>query len=162
MSPLRTIGLLSGKMPGIDSRLPTRQLSAPNRRRMASTLFAIEYRLRNPGRGRYALRQGHSSPRIGIGEHIKDVRRIFRPVFNATDLATDGSDFDHLFVREGVTEDEFVSIRTKRDATLAAPRLLLPSIQVNIRAGKFPPKQSNGVRYLQIPVKMKGDAELGL
>ncbi|MCS3725314.1 MBL fold metallo-hydrolase [Bradyrhizobium betae] len=205
--------------------------------------------------------------RIGIGEYIRDVQRIFRPVFNATDLATDGSDFDHLFkdgehfllgeldvevlhtpghtpadisykigdavfvgdtifmpdygtaradfpggdaqrlyrsirrllalapetrlfmchdykapgrdeyawettvaeqrnknvhVKEGVTEDEFVGMRSKRDATLAAPRLLLPSIQVNIRAGKFPPKQANGVHYLQIPVKMRGDAELGL
>ncbi|MDA9426324.1 MULTISPECIES: MBL fold metallo-hydrolase [Bradyrhizobium] len=204
---------------------------------------------------------------IGIGEHIKDVQRIFRPVFNAIDLATDGSDFDHLFkdgehfqvgdldvevlhtpghtpadvsykiadavfvgdtifmpdygtaradfpggdaqrlyrsirrllalapetrlfmchdykapgrdeyawettvaeqksknvhVKEGVAESDFVRMRAKRDATLAAPRLLLPSIQVNIRAGKFPPKQSNSVRYLQIPVKMKDDAEFGL
>ena len=205
--------------------------------------------------------------RIGIGEHIKDVQRIFRPIFNATDLATDGSDFDHLFkdgerfrigeldaevlytpghtpadisykiadavfvgdtlfmpdygtaradfpggdahqlyrsikrlqalppetrlfmchdykapgrdryawettvkeereknvhVREGVTKDEFVAMRTKRDETLAAPRLLLPSIQVNIRAGKFPPKEANGVRYLMIPVKLKGGADVGL
>jgi len=204
--------------------------------------------------------------RIGIGEHIKDVQRIFRPVFNATDLKTDGSDFDHLFtegerfrigelevevlytpghtpacvtylvddaafvgdtlfmpdfgtaradfpggdaralfrsikkvlslpadtrlfmchdykapgrteyawettvaaerstnvhVREGVSEDEFVEMRTKRDATLAAPRLLLPSIQVNIRAGRFPPADANGVRYLTIPVKLKGGAEAG-
>jgi len=202
--------------------------------------------------------------KIGIGEHIKDVQRIFRPVFNATDLATDGGDFDHLFkdgerfqigalvaevlytpghtpadisykvgdavfvgdtlfmpdygtaradfpggdarqlyqsikrlqalppetrlfmchdykapgrdryawettvkeqceknvhVKRGVTEDEFVQMRSKRDATLAAPRLLLPSIQVNIRAGKFPPKQADGVCYLQIPVKIKGGAE---
>ena len=198
--------------------------------------------------------------RIGIGEHIKDVQRIFRPIFDAVDLTTDGSDFDHLFkdgehfeigdltaevlytpghtpadisykigdavfvgdtlfmpdygtaradfpggdahllyrsikrlqalppetrlfmchdykapgrdqyawettvgeqreknvhVREGVTEDEFVAMRSKRDATLAAPRLLLPSIQVNIRAGKFPPKHANGVQYLVIPVKFK-------
>src|SRR6478672_10920682 len=198
--------------------------------------------------------------RIGIGEHIKDVQRIFRPVFNATDLKTDGSDFDHLFrdgerfriggieaevlytpghtpadvtykiadaafvgdtlfmpdygtaradfpggdahrlyrsirrlmalppqtrlfmchdykapgrdryawettvkeqreknvhVKEGVSEDEFVAMRTARDATLSAPRLLLPSIQVNIRAGKFPPAESNGVHYLAIPVKFK-------
>jgi glyoxylase-like metal-dependent hydrolase (beta-lactamase superfamily II) len=205
--------------------------------------------------------------KIGIGEHIKDVQRIFRPVFNATDLKTDGSDFDHLFtdgerfkigmleaeiiytpghtpadisykiedavfvgdtlfmpdygtaradfpggdahrlyrsikrlmtlpsqtrlfmchdykapgrdryawettvqeqreknvhVREGVGEDEFVSMRTARDATLSAPRLLLPSIQVNIRAGKFPPKEDNGVRYLLIPVKAKGGAEAAL
>jgi glyoxylase-like metal-dependent hydrolase (beta-lactamase superfamily II) len=202
--------------------------------------------------------------RIGIGEHIKDVQRIFRPIFNATDLAADGGDFDHLFkdgerfrigtldaevlytpghtpadisykiedavfvgdtlfmpdygtaradfpggdahqlyhsikrlqalppetrlfmchdykapgrdryawettvreqreknvhVKEGVTEDEFVTMRAKRDATLAAPRLLLPSIQVNIRAGKFPPKESNGVRYLLIPVTAKGGAD---
>jgi glyoxylase-like metal-dependent hydrolase (beta-lactamase superfamily II) len=205
--------------------------------------------------------------KIGIGEHIKDVQRIFRPIFNATDLATDGSDFDHLFkdgerfaigsleaevlhtpghtpadiaykiedavfvgdtlfmpdygtaradfpggdahqlyrsikrlmalppktrlfmchdykapgrdqyawettveeqrsknvhVREGVTEEQFVAMRAARDATLAAPRLLLPSIQVNIRAGKFPPKEANGVRYLLIPVKLKGNADAGV
>jgi glyoxylase-like metal-dependent hydrolase (beta-lactamase superfamily II) len=198
--------------------------------------------------------------KIGIGEHIKDVQRIFRPIFNATDLTTDGSDFDHLFkdgerfkigaldaevlytpghtpadvsykiedavfvgdtlfmpdygtaradfpggdahrlyrsikrlqalppetrlfmchdykapgrdkyawettvkeqreknvhAREGVTEEAFVAMRSKRDATLSAPRLLLPSIQVNIRAGKFPPKAANGVSYLLIPVTLK-------
>jgi len=201
---------------------------------------------------------------IGIGEHIKEVQRIFRPVFNITDLKPEGGDFDHLFkdgerfnigdlevevlftpghtpadisykigdvvfvgdtlfmpdfgtaradfpggdahklyhsikkllalppetrlfmchdykapgrdtyawettvkeqregnvhVKEGVTEDEFVAMRTARDAKLAAPRLLLPSIQVNIRAGRFPPAEDNGVRYLAIPVKLKGGAE---
>jgi glyoxylase-like metal-dependent hydrolase (beta-lactamase superfamily II) len=198
--------------------------------------------------------------RVGIGEHITDVQRIFRPVFNATDLKTDGSDFDHLFrdgerfrigdleaealytpghtpadvsykvadavfvgdtlfmpdygtaradfpggdahqlyrsirrllalppgtrlfmchdykapgrdayawettvqeerernvhVHDGVSEDAFVRMRTARDATLSAPTLLLPSIQVNIRAGRFPPAEANGVRYLAIPVKFK-------
>ena len=198
--------------------------------------------------------------KIGIGEHIKEVQRIFRPVFNATDLKTDGSDFDRLFVdgerfaigsmtvevlytpghtpadvsyrigdavfvgdtlfmpdygtaradfpggdahklyrsirrllalpsatrlfmchdykapgrdayawettvraeratsvhvKEGVSEGDFVAMRNARDATLAAPRLLLPSIQINIRAGRFPPAESNGVRYLTIPVKAK-------
>lgn len=68
----------------------------------------------------------------------------------------------NVHVREGVTEEEFVAMRCKRDATLAAPRLLLPSIQVNIRAGKFPPKKTNGVRYLVIPVKPKGGAEAGV
>jgi glyoxylase-like metal-dependent hydrolase (beta-lactamase superfamily II) len=202
--------------------------------------------------------------KIGIGEHIKDVQRIFRPIFNATDLKTDGSDFDHLFrdgerfkigelnveilytpghtpadisykiedavfvgdtlfmpdygtaradfpggdahklyqsikrllslpqetrlfmchdykapgrdafawettvseqrehnvhVKEGVSEDEFVALRQARDAKLSAPRLLLPSIQVNIRAGKFPPAEANGVRYLTIPVKLKGGSQ---
>jgi hypothetical protein len=46
-------------------------------------------------------------------------------------------------------------MRNARDAKLSAPRLLLPSIQVNIRAGKFPPAHANGVRYLTIPVKFK-------
>jgi len=202
--------------------------------------------------------------KIGIGEHIKEVQRIFRPVFNAADLKTDGSDFDHLFkdgerfnigeleaeaiytpghtpaditykvedaafvgdtlfmpdygtaradfpggdahqlyrsirrlmtlppetrlfichdykapgrdhyawettvaeereknvhVKDGVTEEDFVAMRTARDAKLSAPRLLLPSIQVNIRAGRFPPAEANGVRYLTIPMKLRGGAE---
>ena len=196
--------------------------------------------------------------KIGIGEHIKDVQQIFRPVFNADDMAADGGDFDRLFadgdsfdagdlsfevihtpghtpacvsykvgddvfvgdtifmpdfgtaradfpggdartlfrsikrllslppetrlhlchdykaegrdqyrwdttvaderkrnihVHDGVSEDEFVAMRTSRDATLSAPRLLLPSIQTNIRAGNLPPAEDNGVRYLKIPVK---------
>jgi glyoxylase-like metal-dependent hydrolase (beta-lactamase superfamily II) len=194
---------------------------------------------------------------IGIGEHIKDVQAIFRPVFHADDVKPEGGDFDRLFkdgerfplgslefevlhtpghtpacisykigddvfvgdtlfmhdygtaradfpggdarqlfrsmkrilalppetrlwichdykapgrdtyawestvaeqramnphVKDGVTEDEFVAFRTARDAKLAAPLLLLPSIQVNIRAGRFPPAESNGVRYLLVPV----------
>jgi glyoxylase-like metal-dependent hydrolase (beta-lactamase superfamily II) len=59
-----------------------------------------------------------------------------------------------VHVHDGVTEDEFVAQRQARDATLPAPRLLLPSIQVNIRAGRFPPAEANGVRYLKIPVKL--------
>jgi glyoxylase-like metal-dependent hydrolase (beta-lactamase superfamily II) len=202
--------------------------------------------------------------RIGIGEHIKDVQRIFRPVFNAEDLRTDGSDFDWLFadgeafsigelvvevlhtpghtpadisykigdavfvgdtlfmpdygtaradfpggdahqlyqsiqrllklpdetqlfmchdykapgrdeykwettvrderehnvhLRGGVTEEAFVAMRQSRDATLSAPTLLLPSIQVNIRAGRFPKAESNGVHYLQLPVRPRTGAE---
>ena len=58
-------------------------------------------------------------------------------------------------VKDGVTEDEFVAFREARDAKLAAPTLLLPSIQVNIRAGRFPEAESNGVRYLKIPVKAR-------
>lgn len=197
--------------------------------------------------------------KVSIGEHIRDVQRIFRPVFNATDISGDGSEFDHLFkdgerfaigklegeviftpghtpacvsykigdavfvgdtmfmpdygtaradfpggdanalyrsiqrilalppetrlfmchdykapgrdhyawettvgeararnihVHEGVDESDFVEMRKARDATLAAPLLLLPSIQVNIRAGKFPPAESNGVHYLKVPIKM--------
>jgi glyoxylase-like metal-dependent hydrolase (beta-lactamase superfamily II) len=204
--------------------------------------------------------KARTGAKIGIGEHIKDVQRIFRPVFNATDLAVDGSDFDHLFadgerfaigefdvevmhtpghtpacvsykvadavfvgdtlfmpdygtaradfpggnaaelyrsirkllalppetrlfmchdykppgrdhyawettvreereknvhVHEGVTEEEFVAMRNARDAKLSTPMLLLPSIQVNMRAGKFPPAEANGVRYLKIPMTLK-------
>ncbi len=197
--------------------------------------------------------------KVCIGEHIRDVQRIFRPVFNALDVSGDGSEFDHLFkdgerfkigdldgevvytpghtpacvtykigdavfvgdtmfmpdfgtaradfpggdahalyrsirrilalpaetrlfmchdykapgreayawettigeerarnvhVHDGVSEDEFVAIRTARDAKLAAPLLLLPSIQVNIRAGHFPPAEADGVHYLKVPVKL--------
>ena len=198
--------------------------------------------------------------KIGIGEHIKEVQRIFRPVFAADDVKPEGGDFDLLLrdgeslklgsleievihtpghtpacvcyrigddvfvgdtlfmhdygtaradfpggdaralfrsikrllalppqtrlwmchdykapgrddyawqstvaeqrahnphVKDGVTEDEFVAFRQARDAKLAAPTLLLPSIQVNIRAGRFPEAESNGVRYLKIPVKTR-------
>jgi glyoxylase-like metal-dependent hydrolase (beta-lactamase superfamily II) len=198
--------------------------------------------------------------KVAIGEHIRDVQRIFRPVFNAMDVSGDGSEFDHLFkdgehfkiggidceviytpghtpacvsykigdavfvgdtmfmpdfgtaradfpggdartlyrsimrilslpaetrlfmchdykapgreqyawettvgeerahnvhVHEGISEDDFVKMRTARDATLAAPLLLLPSIQVNIRAGKLPPAEANGVRYLKVPVELE-------
>lgn len=196
--------------------------------------------------------------RVGIGEHIRDVQRIFRPIFNAVDMKGDGSEFDHLFkdgerfrigsaevevihvpghtpadiayrigdaafvgdtlfmpdygtaradfpggsardlyrsirkllslpadtrlfmchdykapgrdryawettvaeqragnvhVRDGVSEDDFVAMRTSRDATLKAPLLLLPSVQVNMRAGELPPADADGVHYLKIPVK---------
>ncbi len=197
--------------------------------------------------------------KVGIGEHIRDVQKIFRPVFNATDVKGDGSEFDHLFrdgerfklgnieaeamhvpghtpadvayrigdavfvgdtlfmpdfgsaradfpggdaralyrsirrllslppatrlfmchdykapgrdryawettvaeqraenihVKDGVSEEDFVAMRQARDATLAAPELLMPSIQVNMRAGKLPPADENGVRYLKIPVRL--------
>lgn len=197
---------------------------------------------------------------IGIGEHIRDVQKIFRPVFAMDDLKTDGSDFDRLFVdgerfaigaleveamhvpghtpadlayrignvvfvgdtlfmpdygtaradfpggdsrtlyrsirrllslppetrlfmchdykapgrddyrwestvaeqrrnsvhvHDGVAEDDFVAMRNARDSTLAVPRLLLPSIQVNVRAGRLPAAEANGVSYLKIPVKPK-------
>ncbi|MBF9233805.1 MBL fold metallo-hydrolase [Microvirga alba] len=197
--------------------------------------------------------------KVGIGEHIRDVQKIFRPVFDAADVSGDGTEFDHLFkdgerfqigklevevlhvpghtpadiaykvadavfvgdtmfmpdygtaradfpggsahnlyrsikkilslppqtrlfmchdykapgrseyawettvaeqveknvhLKDGVSEDQFVAMRDARDATLPAPALLLPSIQVNIRAGHMPPPDANGVRYLKIPVKV--------
>jgi glyoxylase-like metal-dependent hydrolase (beta-lactamase superfamily II) len=196
--------------------------------------------------------------KVGIGERIREVQRIFRPVFNLEDVSDDGREFDALFadgetfslgglevrvmhtpghtpacatylidgaafvgdtlfmpdygtaradfpggdarelfrsiqsllalppetrlfmchdykapgrdeyawettvaeerenvhLRGGVSEDEYVKMRTERDATLSAPLLLLPSIQVNIRAGDLPPAEDNGVRYLKIPVDL--------
>jgi glyoxylase-like metal-dependent hydrolase (beta-lactamase superfamily II) len=195
--------------------------------------------------------------KVGIGEHIRDVQRLFRPVFNLSDISGDGSEFDKLFAdgerfrigdlevevlyvpghtpadvaykvgdaafvgdtlfmpdygtaradfpggdarklyasmqrllalpeatrlfmchdykapgrdeyawettvaaeRQNVhlagrTEDEFVAFREARDAKLAAPLLLLPSIQTNIRAGRFPEAEANGVRYLKLPVQL--------
>jgi len=60
----------------------------------------------------------------------------------------------NVHLREGVSEDDFVKMREARDKTLATPLLLLPSIQVNMRAGKLPPAEANGVRYLKVPVKL--------
>ncbi len=60
----------------------------------------------------------------------------------------------NVHVHDGVDEAAFVALRTKRDATLAAPMLLLPSVQVNIRAGNLPPPEANGVSYLKIPVRL--------
>ena len=59
---------------------------------------------------------------------------------------------NNIHVRIDTTEEEFVRLRTQRDATLAVPALLLPSIQVNIRAGELPPAADNGVRYLKLPL----------
>lgn len=58
----------------------------------------------------------------------------------------------NLHVHDGVSEEAFVEMRTRRDATLDMPMLILPAIQVNIRAGAFPPPEENGVRYLKIPL----------
>ena len=58
----------------------------------------------------------------------------------------------NIHVHDGVSEDEFVAMRKRRDATLDMPVLILPSVQVNIRAGDLPPKDGNGVAYLRIPL----------
>ena len=58
----------------------------------------------------------------------------------------------NVHVRDGISEDAFVAMRTARDATLEVPTLILPSIQVNVRAGQMPPAESDGVSYLKIPI----------
>lgn len=203
--------------------------------------------------------KARTGARVAIGDHIRDVQTIFRPVFNLDDVSGDGREFDRLLrdgetlaigdlkvdvlhtpghtpacvsyrigdavfvgdtlfmpdygtaradfpggsahtlyqsiqkllalppatrlfmchdykapgrdsyawestvaqerarnvhVHEGVSAEAFVAMRERRDATLAAPTLLLPSIQVNIRAGRWPKAESNGVRYLKIPMRL--------
>lgn len=58
----------------------------------------------------------------------------------------------NIHVHEGISAEQFIKMRTERDATLEMPVLILPAVQVNIRAGQMPPKESNGVAYLKIPI----------
>ncbi|MCI5067848.1 MBL fold metallo-hydrolase [Acidovorax sp.] len=60
----------------------------------------------------------------------------------------------NIHLHDGVTEDAFVDLRTRRDATLDMPVLILPAVQVNIRAGAMPPPEENGVTYLKIPINV--------
>lgn len=59
---------------------------------------------------------------------------------------------DNVHAHDGIVEDEFVAMREARDATLDMPRLIMPSVQVNMRAGHLPPAEDNGVVYLKMPV----------
>ncbi len=58
----------------------------------------------------------------------------------------------NIHIKDGISEGDFVKMRLARDATLEMPVLILPAVQVNIRAGEMPPKEANGVSYLKIPV----------
>jgi len=69
-----------------------------------------------------------------------------------TTVAEERASNKHL--HDGVSEDEFVAMRTARDKTLAMPVLMIPSVQVNMRAGHLPPAEDNGVSYLKIPVNV--------
>ncbi|MCG7200566.1 MBL fold metallo-hydrolase [Marinobacter pelagius] len=60
----------------------------------------------------------------------------------------------NVHVHEGVSEDDFVKMRSERDATLDMPRLILPSVQVNMRAGAMPPAEDNGQVYLKVPINL--------
>jgi len=73
-----------------------------------------------------------------------------RPVAFETTVAEQRA--KNIHVRDGVTEAEFVEMRTRRDATLEMPVLILPSVQINIRAGERPPAEANGTAYLKIPL----------
>ncbi|MEO5566401.1 MAG: MBL fold metallo-hydrolase, partial [Luteimonas sp.] len=70
----------------------------------------------------------------------------------ACESTLDAQRRDNIHVRDGIDEGAFVAMRTARDATLSMPTLLLPAIQVNIRAGALPEPENNGVRYLKLPL----------
>jgi len=65
----------------------------------------------------------------------------------------------NIHIRDGVSEQAFVQLRTRRDVTLDVPNLLIPAVQVNIRAGCLPPPEANGVSYLRVPVDVFGRAK---
>jgi glyoxylase-like metal-dependent hydrolase (beta-lactamase superfamily II) len=73
-----------------------------------------------------------------------------RPVAFETTVAEQRA--ENIHVHDGITENQFVEMRTKRDATLEMPVLILPAVQINIRAGELPPTEANGVSYLKIPL----------
>lgn len=61
---------------------------------------------------------------------------------------------ENVHVHDGISEDDFVNMRTERDATLAMPKLIIPSVQVNMRAGELPPSEENGQVYLKVPINL--------
>lgn len=73
-----------------------------------------------------------------------------RPVAFETTVAEQRA--HNIHIHDGIGEEQFVEMRTRRDATLEMPVLILPAVQVNVRAGEMPPKEDNGVSYLKIPV----------
>jgi glyoxylase-like metal-dependent hydrolase (beta-lactamase superfamily II) len=60
----------------------------------------------------------------------------------------------NIQINDAVTEDQFVEMRNKRDATLGMPALIIPSVQINMRAGRLPPPEDNGVSYIKVPVNL--------
>ncbi len=73
-----------------------------------------------------------------------------RPIAFETTVAEQRA--KNIHVHDGVSETEFVEMRSKRDATLEMPVLILPAVQINIRAGEMPPKEANGTAYVKIPI----------
>jgi glyoxylase-like metal-dependent hydrolase (beta-lactamase superfamily II) len=73
-----------------------------------------------------------------------------REIAFETTVATERA--DNIHVRDGVTEDEFVALRTARDKTLPQPKLIIPSLQVNMRAGHLPPPDQSGRQFLKVPI----------
>ncbi|MBW8294460.1 MBL fold metallo-hydrolase [Sphingopyxis sp.] len=83
--------------------------------------------------------------------HCHDYKAVGRDNF-AWETTVGAQRVGNVHVHEGVSEDDFVTMRDARDATLSMPKLILPSIQVNIRAGHLPEPEANGTRFLKIPL----------
>lgn len=83
--------------------------------------------------------------------HCHDYKAAGRDTF-AWETTVGAQRAGNVHVHEGVSEDDFVAMRDARDATLSMPKLILPSIQVNMRGGHLPEPESNGTRYLKIPL----------
>ena len=83
--------------------------------------------------------------------HCHDYKAAGRDTF-AWETTVGAQRAGNVHVHEGVGEEEFVAMRDARDATLSMPKLILPSIQVNMRGGHLPEPESNGTRYLKIPL----------
>jgi glyoxylase-like metal-dependent hydrolase (beta-lactamase superfamily II) len=77
----------------------------------------------------------------------------------AWETTVDAQRNGNCHVREGVDEEAFVAMRQERDKGLCTPRLMMPSIQVNLRAGRFPPPDENGQRYLKIPITLGSETD---
>ncbi|MGB8712745.1 MAG: MBL fold metallo-hydrolase [Onishia taeanensis] len=106
----------------------------------AATLFrSIQKVLALPGETRLFLCHDYKSPDRDTYHH-------------ETSVAEQRA--DNIHVHEGVSEEDFVKLRTERDATLGMPRLILPSVQVNMRAGEMPPAEENGQVYLKVPINL--------
>jgi len=102
------------------------------------------------------------------GQLFRSIRKVLAlppetRLFMCHDYGPDGRDIRwettvaeeraaNIHVRDGVTEDEFVAMRNARDATLGMPRLIIPSIQVNMKAGRLPEPEEGGTRFLKVPL----------
>jgi 3-hydroxyisobutyrate dehydrogenase-like beta-hydroxyacid dehydrogenase len=88
---------------------------------------------------------------VGQEPHKSNAVKIARNFLLATVIESLGESFA-LVRKAGVSEADFVAMRTQRDATLEMPVLILPAVQINIRAGELPPKEDNGIAYAKIPL----------
>jgi len=93
---------------------------------------------------------------LSLPDHVRiyvghDYGEGGRPIKYETTIAEEKEQNKH--VKTGTLEEDYVKVRTTRDSTLSVPRLLLPSIQLNIAAGRFPDAEDNGVSYMKFPIK---------